>query len=677
MPCPRSLRLFLLLLCCVLTTPLQARVLSARIDRVDATVAVLDDVQVRLDWPADAPQGKLTLQADRVEAVDLGYRFDRMTWQCPLRRKGSAWQCDGAIRGARGEPMRLSVALDAASTDAVLSQGDARFALQRSAASPDHTTLLLTRVPVLWAQALAKQAWADGTFTAGKLDGQLQVIVPSGQPLQVRGPLRASGLSLANGDASIAAERLSGQFTLDYRHTPARKTFALDGHLLGGEFLAGSVYVALPDAPVQLHMDGDMQAGQGLQLPRIDWDDRQALRGTASAGFSPDGALTRLQADARSTDLTALLQRYLSGPLGTAGLGDLQAQGGLRASVQWSGGRLRQASAVLDDVRLQDGQGRFRFDGLRGDVRFSADAAVDSTLYWRSSQVYGLALGESHLPIRSAQGELALQGDVPVPLAGGTLTFQDMRVRPPTDGAGLQIGFGLDMQQIDIGQLAAAAGLPAFTGQLTGHIPQAQYADERLEFDGGLAIDVFGGSAQVAALAMERPFGVAPSLSADIAFNDLDLMAMTGVFDFGSISGKLDGEIAGLRLLDWSPVAFDADLRTDPSHRIKQRISQRAVQNISSVGDASFVTSLQSRLIGLFDAFGYARIGIGCRLENEVCRMRGIGDNTGSAGSGFTIVQGSGLPRLRVVGYNRRAHWPTLVERLLALGKGEVKPVVE
>ena len=26
--------------------------------------------------------------------------------------------------------------------------------------------------------------------------------------------------SLRNGDASIAAERLSGQFTLDYRHTP-------------------------------------------------------------------------------------------------------------------------------------------------------------------------------------------------------------------------------------------------------------------------------------------------------------------------------------------------------------------------------------------------------------------------------------------------------------------------
>ena len=43
----------------------------------------------------------------------------------------------------------------------------------------------------------------------------------------------------------------------------------------------------------------------------------------------------------------------------------------------------------------------------------------------------------------------------------------------------------------------------------------------------------------------------------------------------------------------------------------------------------------------------------------------------------FTIVEGAGLPRLSVVGYNRRVDWPTLVERLVAVGSGEVKPVVE
>jgi len=106
---------------------------------------------------------------------------------------------------------------------------------------------------------------------------------------------------------------------------------------------------------------------------------------------------------------------------------------------------------------------------------------------------------------------------------------------------------------------------------------------------------------------------------------------------------------------------------------VRQRISQRAVQSISSVGDASFVTTLQGQLIGLFDDFGYSHLGIGCRLANEVCDMTGLR----SAGDTFTIVQGAGIPRLTVVGHNRRVDWPTLVERLAAVGSGEVAPVVE
>jgi hypothetical protein len=199
---------------------------------------------------------------------------------------------------------------------------------------------------------------------------------------------------------------------------------------------------------------------------------------------------------------------------------------------------------------------------------------------------------------------------------------------------------------------------------------------------------LFDGTVEFTSLALERPFGTAPSLNADIAFEDLDLMRLTEVLDLGSITGRLDGRMDGLRLVDWTPVAFDAQFRSDAAaakrHRVKQRISQTAVQNISSVGDASFVSSLQGQLIGLFDDFGYARIGIGCRLANEVCRMSGLdGDpgqgsvQAGSEQDGFTIVAGAGLPRLNVVGYNRDVDWPTLVERIAAVGKGDVKPVVD
>jgi len=99
------------------------------------------------------------------------------------------------------------------------------------------------------------------------------------------------------------------------------------------------------------------------------------------------------------------------------------------------------------------------------------------------------------------------------------------------------------------------------------------------------------------------------------------------------------------------------------------------VQSISSVGDGSGfgVAGIQGQLIGLFDDFGYGRIGIACRLDNEVCEMGGLR----SAGNAFTILEGSGLPRLTVIGHNRLVDWPTLVERLAAVGKGEVKPVVD
>jgi len=82
--------------------------------------------------------------------------------------------------------------------------------------------------------------------------------------------------------------------------------------------------------------------------------------------------------------------------------------------------------------------------------------------------------------------------------------------------------------------------------------------------------------------------------------------------------------------------------------------------------------SIQGRLIALFDDFGYRKIGLRCRLINEVCTMSGLH----SAGSGFTIIQGSGLPRLDVVGFNHEVDWPTLVERLTQIADGAA-PVVQ
>ena len=256
---------------------------------------------------------------------------------------------------------------------------------------------------------------------------------------------------------------------------------------------------------------------------------------------------------------------------------------------------------------------------------------------------------------------------------GGTLGLRDVVIRPPQGQAGMDIGFGLQLTNIDFGKVSQALGLPAFQGTLGGSIPRAHYAQDKIDFDGGLNLELFDGRVAISQLSLERPFGTAPSLSADIAMDDLDLMRLTEVLGFGSISGKLDGRIQGLRLVDWSPVAFDARFITDDAPGVRKRISQRAVQDIGSVGGSSFIQTLQGKAIALFKDFGYRRIGIGCHLENQICAMNGLH----SAGNTFTIVEGAGVPRLDVVGYNRAVDWSTLVERLLAASKGDVAPVID
>ena len=659
-----------------------ARIATARIARVSTAVATLEGVEVRLEWPVNAAQGTLRLQARLVDAPDLGYRFRNLDWRCPLQRNGQGgWRCAGELRGAPGRPSRLALDLGVASTDASLSRGDARLALHRSAATPDATVIDLTRVPLAWTQALLSQAWPDARITGGNVDGRLAITSPKGAPLRIAGPLTLRGAALDTPDGTIAAENIGAQLAID-ASLGARDRVTLDGQLRGGELLFGTTYVSLQARSVALQVEATHQGTQGWKLPRIAWRDDGVLALQGSAAFTTDAALHDLDVQLHSDDLGPLRDAYLSGWLGMAGLAELELSGAADAHVRVENGELRGASVSLREGGMDDPRGRFDFEGLAGDIRFASQgntaaaspgAPIHSELRWRGGALYGLAFGPARLPFASGDGQLRLREAMTLPILGGSARVDHLQVRPPSGGQGLDIRFGLALDGLDVGQLAKALDWPAFTGELSGNIPEAHYADDRLTFDGGLAMRLFGGDVVVSSLAMERPFGVAPTLSADIALEDIDLESLTGVFGFGTITGALDGRVAGLRLVDWEAVAFDAQLHTDPKRGVRQRISQRAVQDLSSVGDASLVTSLQSRLIGLFDDFGYSRLGIACRLADEVCTMDGLG----SAGQGFIIVQGSGLPRLTVVGFNRRVDWPTLVERLGAVGKGDVKPVVE
>ena len=119
------------------------------------------------------------------------------------------------------------------------------------------------------------------------------------------------------------------------------------------------------------------------------------------------------------------------------------------------------------------------------------------------------------------------------------------------------------------------------------------------------------------------------------------------------------------------PSSRAARFFTPPGDRSRHRISQRAVTNLSSIGGGSgggVAAALQGGFLKFFDDFGYDRLGLSCRLANDVCTMGGVFEKDG----GYYIVRGAGLPRIDVIGSQKQVAWTRLVRQLGAIMESEI-----
>jgi hypothetical protein len=254
-----------------------------------------------------------------------------------------------------------------------------------------------------------------------------------------------------------------------------------------------------------------------------------------------------------------------------------------------------------------------------------------------------------------------------IPLLDGALALDSLRVR----NAGLpSVAFMVDatLEPIDVKQLCRTFGWPEFGGRVGGTISKLRMREGVVTLGTTLSAQVFDGSVTFSDLLLQQPFGKWPRFSANVAFENLDLELMTGAFSFGRITGLLSGRVDGLRLFNWAPVAFDARLYTPPGDRSRHRISQRAVENIGSIGGggAGVTAALSSGFLRFFEDFNYERLGLSCRLETNVCAMDGVAP---APNGGYYLVKGKGLPRIDVIGSSRRVDWPRLVQQLIAATK--------
>lgn len=324
---------------------------------------------------------------------------------------------------------------------------------------------------------------------------------------------------------------------------------------------------------------------------------------------------------------------------------------------------------LLKDVDIADKNNKFAFYKVNANIPWSYDLAQAVNFGYESGELLKLPLGKTSIQAQVERYALTAPA-IKLPILDGALNLSGISAAR-RDGQWYW-HLSARLEPISMEDFSAALNLPRMSGKASAQIPLVTYAAGTLTTDGSLVLNVFNGNITVTQLTMQTPLGITPKLNADIAMRNLDLGVLTRTFSFGAIEGKLDGDIRNLELQNWKPVKFDALVQSSPG-RYPKKISQRAVENISALGGGGAAAAVQRSFLRFFEQFNYGKMGLSCRLRNDICVMGGIE----STPHGYVIVKGSGIPAITVMGYNETVGWSELLARIKRVTDGNSKAIVK
>ncbi|NIR62119.1 MAG: hypothetical protein GWO02_22880 [Gammaproteobacteria bacterium] len=658
---------------------------AAALDRVEVHIGTLagegwaaQGVSARLAWPDAGARAVLELRAERLTlpaplGVVRGLRV-----RCPAFR----------LEATRIDCGRGTMRVDTDWLDAPTLSGTVRydtatgvldFELADAAFAGGRVRLSGRAGP----RAVSVEVSGAGLSIA-TLHARLGPMLPVGPPLlSVTGALalegrvrwrdtrlehieaqaRARALDFSNASGTLAGESLALDLGLTLGPGDAARHFDLTLEARKGQVYIDPVFVEVGEVPIAARARGRWRAGAArLELEHVRYRHPGVLEAGGTFTLGVDGGLTpragevRVEAARLPSFYVTYLQPFLFGTPFEA----LESEGTVAGHAVFGEDLPLDASLRLESVGIEERNGRFGLTGVEGELAFTrGETARRSMLRWAGGHVFGLDVGAARLALTSSGGGEALAEPATIPWMDGELEVATLALQGLGSAA---FGWRLDavLTPVSAERMTEAFGWPRLAGQVSGVIPDVRYADRRLTVGGTLLVRVFDGEVLVDDLRLDRPFGRVPELTADVRVRHLDLETLTRRFEFGRITGGLRGEVTGLRLEDWRPVAFDARFETPRDDPLPHRISQQAVDSLARLG-GGVGNVLSQGFLSVFEEFYYRRLGLGCRLREAVCEMTGVEP---APGGGFYIVEAGGLPRINVIGYNRRVDWNELLVRL-------------
>ncbi|MET0657732.1 MAG: hypothetical protein ABW110_06190 [Steroidobacteraceae bacterium] len=407
-----------------------------------------------------------------------------------------------------------------------------------------------------------------------------------------------------------------------------------------------------------------------LELEHFDINhaDVLAAAGSVTLQMAAEQPVRELRLNLRKLQFPGAYASYLQPYLVNTSFKSITSSGALHGEATVTDGVPQSAQVSFDALTLDDGTRSFAIRELNGALHWSDEEqgadVQPSHLHFAGGTLLGLELGGSELELALNARNVRLLEAAHIPVFDGAIELESFRVR---NLASPQVAFMVDatIQPISVSQLCRAFGWPEFGGQIGGKISKLRLREGVVTLGTTLAAQVFDGLVSLSNLRLEDALGQWPRFQADIELSKLDLALVTQAFSFGRITGRLSGSVRDLHLFNWTPVSFDASLYTPPDDRSRHRISQRAVANIGNLGGggASVTAALSSGFLKFFEEFNYDRLGLSCRLANEICYMNGVAP---APNNGYYLVKGKGLPRIDVIAGARRVDWPRMVAQLKA-----------
>ncbi len=507
------------------------------------------------------------------------------------------------------------------------------------------------------------------------VSAELANVGGSGLPAAAVVRLAGADLGFSNGSGTYAAEDISfdADLTLQAGGDAPGSDLAFAAHLdsARGEMLLGSAYLKLGTHPSRLELLGKI-SGEDLELTSLAIEQRGLLQASGSARLrlgaaaEPRDWLQSASLELQDLQVPAAYATYLQTALAGTALDTLESAGSLSGRLEMRAGEPWSAALTLQDISLRDARGIFYIHGLRGQVNWTAAdaelAAEPSLVAWDAGGTYDIGGGAASMQLRLRGRSLTLLEPARLPVFDGAVNVQQLGIRD-LGLPSVQFDFAGGIEPISLGEISKAFGWPAFGGVLRGRIPAVGYHDGVLRFDGDLEAEIFDGRIRGSNIRLAEPFGRWPRLTADVTLENLDLETMTSAFEFGRITGRLEGRIDRLELFDWKPVSFDAWLRTPPDDRSRKHISVDAINSIANVGGTAgsgVSTALRSGALRLFSRYHYRQLAVRCILEDDVCRLSGAP----LAGDRYYLLQGAGIPRVNIIGYSGRVQWSQLIDQI-------------